>query len=102
MGERAHHETAGQSVHLLFHRRDFALIWLGSLISLTGDWMLQAALPVYVYSMTGSTWATGGILAIIVTPYLLFGSIAGVLVDRWDRQRTLVIANLIQTFGLLP
>jgi Na+/melibiose symporter-like transporter len=89
-------------VRLLLYRRDFALAWLGSLISFLGDWMLQAALPVFVYTLTGSTTATGVMFAVTVTPYLLFGSVAGVLVDRWDRKRTLVVANLIQTVGLLP
>jgi Na+/melibiose symporter-like transporter len=89
-------------VRLLFTHRDFALAWIGSLISLTGDWMLQASLPVYVYQLTGSTLATGAMIVVTVVPYLLLGSVAGVLVDRWDRKRTLVVANLIQTVGLAP
>jgi predicted MFS family arabinose efflux permease len=89
-------------VRLFLTHRDFALAWIGSLISLTGDWMLHAALPVYVFQLTGSTLATGLMIVVHVAPSLLFGSVAGVLVDRWDRKRTLVIANVIQTVGLLP
>jgi MFS family permease len=89
-------------VRLLFTRRDFALAWLGSLISLTGDWMLQAALPVYIYQLTGSTLATGAMVVAVVTPRLLLGSIAGVFVDRWDRRRTLIVANLVLACGLSP
>lgn len=100
--ERAHHTSGRLLVQILLHRRDFGLVWLGTLISLTGDWMLQAALPVFVYSLTGSTLATGTMFAVHVIPYLVFGSVVGVLVDRWDRKRILVIANLVQAIGLLP
>jgi MFS family permease len=35
-------------------------------------------------------------------PRLLLGSVAGVFVDRWDRKRTMVVANLLLALGLLP
>jgi MFS family permease len=87
---------------VLLHQRNFGLVWIGGLVSRTGDWMMFAALPVYVYQLTGSTLATGAMLAANVTPRLLLGSVAGVFVDRWDRRRTLVIANLLLALGLLP
>jgi MFS family permease len=76
-------------------RRDFGLLWLGGLISRVGDWAMLAALPVYVYRLTGSTLASGLMFAALLGPRLLFGSVAGVYVDRWDRRRTLVRANLL-------
>src|SRR5919199_1525059 len=86
----------------LLRQRNFSCIWIGGLISLAGDWMLLTALPVYVYQSTGSTLATGAMLAARVVPRILLGSVAGVFVDRWDRRRTLVVANLLLAFGLLP
>lgn len=86
----------------LLHQRNFACIWLGGLISLVGDWMLLTALPVYVYQSTGSTLATGAMLAARVMPRFLLGSVAGVFVDRWDRRRALVVANVLLALGLLP
>ncbi|MGD8857799.1 MAG: MFS transporter [Chloroflexota bacterium] len=76
--------------------RSFFLLWLGGLISMIGNWMLMAALPFYVYQVTGSALATSGLLMAYLAPGMLFGSVAGVFVDRWDRKRILVIGNLIQ------
>lgn len=83
-------------------RRDFALLWSGGLISMTGDWMLLVALPIYVYQATGSALATGAIFAAELLPNALFGSVAGVFVDRWDRKRTLVVTNALLTLSVLP
>jgi MFS family permease len=81
--------------------RNFALLWLGGLISFAGDWALLIALPVFVYDMTGSTLATGGMFVAQSLPRLLFGSLAGVFVDRWDRRRTMIAANLLSAAALL-
>jgi hypothetical protein len=85
----------------VLRQRDFSLLWFAGLISITGDWMLIIALPITVYELTGSPLATGGILIANKLSALLLGSVAGVLVDRWDRKRTMVIANLIRAPLLL-
>ena len=81
--------------------RNFALLWLGGLISFAGDWVLLIALPVFVYDLTGSTLATGAMFIAQSLPRLLFGSLAGVFVDRWDRRRTMIAANLLSAAILL-
>jgi MFS family permease len=86
----------------LLRQRNFGCIWFGGLISLVGDWMLLTALAVYVYQSTGSTLATGAMLAARVIPRFLLGSVAGVFVDRWDRRQALIVANLLLAFSLLP
>src|SRR6516162_871042 len=83
-------------------QRNFACLWFGQVISLTGDWVLFVALPFYVYSLTGSTLATGIMFIVQTIPSIFFGSIAGVFVDRWDRKRTMIIANLAQAIALIP
>lgn len=82
-------------------RRDFALLWSGGLVSMTGDWMLLVALPIYVYGATGSALATGAMFAAGLLPNVLFGSVAGVFVDRWDRKRTMVVANVLLAVSVL-
>ena len=97
----------------VLRRRDFALLWFGGLISMTGDWLLLAALPFYVYSSTGSTIATALIITAQLVPNFLLTTFAGVYVDRWDRKRVMVVtsfasglavAGLLTTdaFGVLP
>jgi MFS family permease len=85
----------------VLRRRDFALLWFAGLVSLTGDWMLIVALPITVYQLTGSALATGGVLIANKLSALLLGSVAGVFVDRWDRKRTMVVANLVRAPVLL-
>lgn len=80
----------------LLRQRNFALLWLGGLISVAGDWVLYAALPFFVYERTGSTIATAGMIAAELGPSILVGSLAGVYVDRLDRRRLLVVTNLLQ------
>ena len=82
--------------------RNFALLWLGGLISTAGDWVLMVGLPIYVYLLTHSVLATSITLITSMVPNILFGSVAGIFVDRWDRRRTLIGANALLALGLLP
>lgn len=81
---------------------NFARLWGGGLISLIGDWVLIVGLPIYVYLLSGSVLATSGMLLAARFPSVAFGSIAGIFVDRWDRQWTLVVGNLLLALGLVP
>jgi MFS family permease len=86
----------------VLRHRNFALLWFGGLISMAGDWVLRIGLPLYIYQLTGSTLATGIMFMAAMLPSLLLGSVAGVFVDRWDRKRTMVIANVLLALSLLP
>lgn len=82
--------------------RNFALLWVGQLVSLAGDWVLLVALPFFVYSLTGSTLATGAMFIAQTLPRLALGSLAGVFVDRWDRRATMMASDLLRAALLLP
>jgi predicted MFS family arabinose efflux permease len=92
----------GQCVIATLRHRDFALLWTAGLISVAGDFALLIALPLHAYALTGSAIATGGVFAASLLPQVLFGSVAGVFVDRWDRKRTMVAADLLRAALLLP
>ncbi len=83
-------------------QRNFALLWVAGLVSYIGNWMLWIALPIAVYELTESAFAVGMMLVAGTLPSILLGSVAGVFVDRWDRKRTMVIANLLLAISILP
>lgn len=87
---------------LLAAHRDYRLLLAAGLVSLTGDWVLTIGLTYSVYTLTGSTLASGTMLLAAIAPQLLLGSIAGVFVDRWNRRLTMVVTDLLLAVGLLP
>jgi Na+/melibiose symporter-like transporter len=87
---------------VLVRRRDYRLVLSAGLISLTGDWILRTGLAFHVYTLTGSTLASGGLLLASFVPLVVLGSLAGVFVDRWDRRRTMIVVNLLHAIVLLP
>jgi len=86
----------------ILRQRNFALLWTGGLISMTGDWVLIVGLPVEIYRRTGSTLATAGMVLAFLVPSIALGSVAGVFVDRWDRRRLMIVVDVLLALGLLP
>jgi predicted MFS family arabinose efflux permease len=82
--------------------RDFRLALAGGLVNDTGDWMLMVALPVYVFTETGSGTSTAIVFLCELVVAALFGALGGSLVDRWNLRRCLIATNLAQAAMLLP
>ena len=80
----------------VLRRRNYGLLWVAQLISMIGDWAMFAALPFFIYELTSSVMATGAMFMIQVVPSLVFGSVAGVFVDRWDRRLTMIGSSLFR------
>src|SRR5215210_4433687 len=83
-------------------QRNFLMLWFGGVLSVIGDLFLFVALPFFVYARTGSALATGAMFMAETLPRLIFGSVAGVFVDRWDRKRTMILSDLSRAVILLP
>jgi MFS family permease len=79
---------------------DFRFLFAGNLISGLGSWLLVVAVPYQVFRLTGSTAATGLTLAAESLPALLVGPVAGVFVDRWDRRRLMITADLLRAVAV--
>ena len=85
----------------LLRQRNFSLLWFAGLISMLGDWVLFIALPIYTYELTRSSLATGLMFMAGILPHVLVGSLAGVIVDRSDRKKIMVLADLSRAALLL-
>ncbi|GAA3805863.1 MFS transporter [Sphaerisporangium flaviroseum] len=74
----------------LWRRHDFQLLLGGRLISQLGDQLQSLALPLLVVALTGSSTQAGIVLGLQTVVYLVFGLVAGALVDHWDRKTTMI------------
>lgn len=83
----------------LMKNKNFLFLWLGQAVSSLGDWVIVVAMISLVYKLSRSSLAVGTLMAFKMFPALLFGSIAGVIVDRFDRRRLMIACDVIR--GLL-
>jgi MFS transporter, DHA3 family, macrolide efflux protein len=85
-----------QSPYLrLVGNRNFSLLWTGQLISLLGDRIHVIALGALVLSRGGAL-EVGITFAMTAIPSVILGPLAGVLVDRWDRRRTMIACDVVR------
>ncbi len=80
----------------VFRNRSFAWMWSGQLVSTIGTALTSLAASIYVYRVTGSAASVGLMLMATAAPSLVVGLIAGVFVDRFDRRRIMIAADLIR------
>jgi MFS family permease len=77
--------------------RNYRLFFGGQSISLVGTWMQRIAMGWLVYRLTNSPFLLGLVGFTGQIPTFLFAPLGGVLGDRWDRRRTLVITQTLAT-----
>jgi MFS family permease len=83
--------------------RNYRLFFGGQGVSLIGTWMTRVATAWLVYQMTNSAFLLGLVSFSSQIPILFLAPIAGVLVDRWNRHRVLVVTQtlaMLQSFSL--
>src|ERR1035441_1227051 len=76
-----------------FSHRNYRLFFGGQLISLVGTFLTMIATPWLVYQVTNSVVLLGVVAFAGQIPMFIFGPFAGVWVDRWNRQKLLVITQ---------
>ena len=81
--------------------RNFRLFFTGQLVSLVGTWMQSVALSWLVYRLTGQAVLLGLVAFASQVPIFLLGSFGGVLADRVDPRRLLVITQSLQLLQAL-
>ena len=83
--------------------RNYRLFFSGQTVSLVGTWITRIATSWLVYRLTGSVFLLGIVGFFGQIPTLVLAPFAGVLVDRWDRHRILLITqflSMLQSVGL--
>ncbi len=93
--------SPGPSFRGALKSRDFSLLWIGQFGSEAGNGLVQLALPFLVLEITGSAFQLAGAYVFQFLPWLLFGLIGGVLVDRWDRRMTIVVVEAVRAAAFL-
>ncbi len=80
----------------VLRNRNFLALWMGQLVSQVGDFFYYLAVFIVVNDLTGSTFQVGLAALATAIPRVFLGPIAGVFVDRWDRKRTMIVADLLR------
>ena len=81
----------------VFRHRNFSLMWGGQFVETVGCALTSLAASILVFRETGgSALSVGLMLMASAAPSLLFGLIAGVIVDRYDRKRIMIMADVLR------
>jgi MFS family permease len=93
--------TQSTSAFSVFRNRNFSLMWMAQLVSSAGTSLTSLAGSIYVYQVTGSTLSVGLMLMATALPSLFIGLIAGVYVDRWDKRKVMIFADMMRAVIIL-
>src|SRR5512136_1915594 len=85
----------------VFSNRNFSLMWSGQLVSTMGSALTSLAASIYVFRETGSALSVGLMLMATAAPSLLVGLFAGVFVDRYDRRKIMITADILRAILIL-
>ncbi len=87
---------AQPSPFAILRNRQFVRLWTAQLVSTIGDALTSLAAGIIVYERTQSALSVGLILMATAVPTLVFGLIAGVVVDRYDRKKIMIAADILR------
>lgn len=100
---------ANANFFTILRNGNFRNLWLGQIVSQIGDYFAFLATTVVVSGFYNDaqtiTLTVAGMMLANSLPRLLFGMLAGVFVDRWDRRLTMLWSDLIRialALGMIP
>jgi len=94
-------ETPAGYLELLRGNRAFRQVWLGQVVSQTGDWFNTIALYTIILQLTGSGRNIGLLLVARFVPSFIFGPLSGVLADRFSRRSIMIYSDLLRALVVL-
>jgi MFS family permease len=88
----------------LLRNRRYRLVWGGATLSILGDGAAWVALAWTAYQVDESATDVGALLVAYTAPVVVGGPLVGVLLDRFDRRRLLVVDNVVRAaaMGVVP
>ncbi len=81
---------------LLRSNRNFRLLFFGQTVSQLGDWFNAVAVYALLLDLTGSATAVAWMLIVQFLPMAIVGPVAGVVVDRVDRRRLMIVTDVLR------
>lgn len=81
--------------------RDFAIFWVGQFVSLIGTWMQSTTQPYLAYRLTGNRFDLGLIGFALTLPTLFLALPGGVLIERLDKRRTVIVLQAVMMLQAL-
>jgi MFS family permease len=81
---------------LVRKNHDFRFLWTGQIISLFGDWFDLIASAALISHLTSSGLAVGSLFVVRMMAPFLVSPLAGVLADRYNRKKLLIIADILR------
>lgn len=91
------HSKINQSIW----NRNLTILVIGQIISLFGSAIQRFALSLYVLDLTGSGSIFAGILAFSMIPIVIFAPVAGVIADRVNRKKVMVVLDFMSAASIL-
>jgi MFS family permease len=85
----------GPSIGRALSSRNYRLFFSGQTVSLVGTWITRIATSWLVYRLTGSAFLLGLVGFCGQIPTLVLTPFSGVLIDRWDRHKVLVVTQVL-------
>jgi MFS transporter, DHA3 family, macrolide efflux protein len=74
--------------------KSFVPVWIGQAFSMAGSKIVQFALVWWLTELTGSATVLATATMVAMVPEIILGPIAGAYVDRWDRKRVMIVADM--------
>jgi MFS family permease len=86
---------------LLTENRNYRLLWLGQIVSQLGDWFNSVAVYALLLELTGSATSVALMIIVQFLPMAVIGPVAGVVVDRVNRRRLMIAADILRGLVVL-
>jgi DHA3 family macrolide efflux protein-like MFS transporter len=94
LGTGGNDDASAGGIEAASWRRNFFTIWAGESTSLVGSWLVQFALVWWLTLETRSATVLAAAMIATILPQVAVGPFAGAYVDRWNRKKVMIFADL--------